>query len=442
MIHLRFASTHWTVSAPPETLVPLRGHPFPSSAVDVAAALRESLDRPIRFAPLHRSVTPDDRIAVLVGPEIPQLVPILTALLQYLQEAGVALENVSLVSPSGDPQSFAEELPDELLDVHAEVHDPAIQRHLAYVATSAAGRRVYLNRTAAESDQLIVLGVRGYAEAEYVGGADLIWPTFGDADAGKTALDDAMRAPLAADPLGDPATEICWLLGLPLFIQVIPGPEATISGILTGTVESIPEGNAQLDRLWHRTIPALVDTVVACVSGVGFAALARAAWTASRLVSSNGRIVLLSEIEFPDDEVCVFLRTCEYPSEGIDRLATILKVDPEEEEEDEGEILDEADEADEDRRKYDESQEEPEPEDRPLAGMSAVQIVALRRWLSAADHCRISLLSKRTDEQVEALHASRIDSAEQVGTLLKGSKRYTVIADADRTRATVGEPSQ
>jgi|GEM_PF-6346052 len=440
MIHLRFGSTHWTIAAPAVTNVPLRGHPFPSGVADIATILGESLDRPVHFAALRRSVTPDDRIAVLVGPEVPRLVPILTALLRYLQEAGVDLANVSLISAAGDPQSFTEELPDDLLDVHAEVHDPALQRHLAYVATTAGSKRIYLNRTAAECDQLIVLGVRGYAQSDYVGAADLIWPTFGDAAAVRAALDGAMR-PLLAVPPGDPATEICWLLGLPLFIQVIPGPDDSVAEIVTGTIESVPEGNARLDRLWHRTLPAQVDTVVACVTGTGFAALARAAWTASRLVSSNGRIVLLSEIEFPDDEICVFLRTCEYPAEGIDRLAAILAAnEPAEVEEDED--VEPLDEAEEDRRKYDESQEEPEPADEPLAGMSVGQIVALRQWLSAADHCRISLLSKRSDERVEALHASRIESAEQVGTLLKSAKRYTVVADADRTRATLGGPTE
>ena len=38
-----------------------------------------------------------------------------------------------------------------------QVHDPADRKKLSYLATTRQGRRIYLNRSAVDADQLIVL---------------------------------------------------------------------------------------------------------------------------------------------------------------------------------------------------------------------------------------------------------------------------------------------
>ena len=51
-----------------------------------------------------------------------------------------------------------------------EIHNPTDHARLAYLATTKAGRRVYLNRTLVEADFLIVLSSRAYDPASGHGG--------------------------------------------------------------------------------------------------------------------------------------------------------------------------------------------------------------------------------------------------------------------------------
>ena len=46
--------------------------------------------------------------------------------------------------------------------MHVEVHDPSDRKRLAYLATTKQGHRIYLNRTAVDADQLVVLTRRDY----------------------------------------------------------------------------------------------------------------------------------------------------------------------------------------------------------------------------------------------------------------------------------------
>ena len=63
----------------------------------------------------------------------------------------------------------------------AETHDPTDRKKLAYLATTKAGRRVYLNRTLVEADFVVVLTGRGYDPLTgYAGAEAAIFPALAD----------------------------------------------------------------------------------------------------------------------------------------------------------------------------------------------------------------------------------------------------------------------
>src|SRR5262249_55951119 len=162
---------------------------------------------------------------------------ILAEVLAHLRSAGIQLEAVTILTPPDAPQGWIDELPDELADVRGEVHDPADRQKLAYLATTAAGRRLYLNRTLVEADFIVVISGRGYDPLTgYAGAEASVFPSLAD---------EEIRASLAGPPSADApgeepwpvraeAAEILWLLGTPFLVQVIAGEGDTVQEIVAG----------------------------------------------------------------------------------------------------------------------------------------------------------------------------------------------------------------
>src|SRR5439155_2530251 len=142
---------------------------------------------------------------------------------------------------------------------------------------------LYLNRTAVDADQLIVLSRRGYDPLlGYAGAAGALFPGLSDAE---TKLQ--MNGELSNDvpdeepwPIRREAEEVAWLLGAPFMIQVIEGSGEEIIHVLGGLADTGIEGQRLLDARWRVSVDRPADVVVAGIGGyaVGhsFAGLARA----------------------------------------------------------------------------------------------------------------------------------------------------------------------
>src|SRR5205823_7822271 len=121
-------------------------------------------------------------------------------------------------APAAD-QGWLDDLPEAFEEVRMEVHDPKDRKKLAYLAMTRAGRRLYVNRSAVDADQLVVLGRPDADPLLYRGGAGLLYPALGD-EATREELDGA-RASAAA--LRREAAEVAWLLGAPFLVQIVEG---------------------------------------------------------------------------------------------------------------------------------------------------------------------------------------------------------------------------
>jgi hypothetical protein len=143
------------------SMVGVRRAPPAPALPDPAAAVRAALEEPHGYPALRRALTPDDHVAVVVEEHLPHFVDLLTAVLDHIRQADVAPEAITLLCPApSSGQPWLESLPDEFQDVHVEVHEPADRRHLSYLATTKHGRRIYLNRTVVDADQVVVLAGR------------------------------------------------------------------------------------------------------------------------------------------------------------------------------------------------------------------------------------------------------------------------------------------
>jgi nickel-dependent lactate racemase len=382
-------------AAPGHHLAGVRG---PAAIEDPGGAVRASLESPFSFPPLRRALTPDDHVAVVVDERLPNLAGLLVPLLEHVASAGLDPETLTLVCPtSSAAPAWIDQLPDEFDGVRVEVHDAKDRRKLSYLATTAAGRRLYLNRTVIDADQVVVLTGRRYDPWLGYGGAEgAIFPDLAD----EATREEAQRHPRFDPPGGDlwplrkEAVEVTWLLGQPFYVQAIPARGDGIARILAGASDSCREGDRLLDASWRPHVARRPEAVVAALSGdpAGhtFADLANALAAAARIVQPGGRIILLADAPAALGPGADVLRASDDPQSALAAL-----------------------------------------EKAPLPDVPAIQ------WARAACHARLSVLGNLPGETVEEMFASPLDGPGQVQRLVASAGECLVLQDAQRLMATV-----
>ena len=253
-------------------------------------------------APFSAALTPGDTVAIAVDDGIPEFVEVLSALLREFTANGIALADVTILTPPGDDSpEWIEELPDDLADAVVEVHKPDDRNALSYLSNTKAGERIEFNRRLVDADLAVVLGGRRYDPnlADACGGAEFQLA----AHYGSAAMNAAWAKMLAdgaeEEVLLDHARELLWPLGLPWYVQAFAGPNGTLGDIQIALPSATDRSIERQDNLWHWLADAEADLVVAAIGGpsdrIDFADFARAASIARPLVAPGGRLVLLSE---------------------------------------------------------------------------------------------------------------------------------------------------
>jgi nickel-dependent lactate racemase len=371
--------------------------PIATNLADPAQNLRDVLEHPLDYPALRLALTPDDHIAVVVDEGIPQLARMLVPLLEHVRQARVQPDAITLICPppsSGQP--WLDELPDDFQDVHIEVHQPADRKKLAYLATTKQDRRVYLNRTAVDADQLVLMTRRGYDPlVGYSGAETALYPALCDAATAEefhTQFDceppDAEPWPIQAE-----AREVAWLLGAPFFVQIIEGSGDAIAHVLAGPLESSPAGQRLLDARWRVEFEQPADVVLASV--VGNSALhtiddlTRAFFNAARVVKPDGSIVLFSDIT-------------PKLGPGFDLFGR---------------------------------HDDPALVQQLLLQEKPPDLTAAYLWATAANKARLYLLSGLPSDIAEELFAIPMQNAEQAQKLLTGQATCALLPDAHKTLA-------
>jgi len=387
---------------PSQRVVVHRQQPAADDLLDVGAAVREALEHPYQFPALRRALTPDDHVVILVDDVLPQAPVVLTAVLEHLVGAHISTDAITLLClEATSTASWIEQLPAAFRHLKVERHDPHNRKKLAYLATTKHGRRVYLNRTAVDADQLVVVARRGFGPLLGQTGAEgEIFPAFSDAE-----TQQAEQAHLSmAIPGGKPwpvqaeATEIAWLMGAPFFVHLIEGSSEGegegegVAHVVAGAAAIATESQRLLEARWRVEVDEEADVVIAEVSGnrSTFAELARAAACASRAVKPDGRIVVVCECEPRLSETDALLRQADTP----DDLLALLK------------------------------------KRHALDGGAAFQ------WAHVAQRAKLFVQSRLPADLVEELFATPLENGEQTRRVI-GEGRCLYLPDANRSLVVV-----
>lgn len=266
---------------------------------EAESALREALEHPRDFPPLRRCVAPGDRVAIAMGVGLTDPGRILAVLMEILGDSGVAAGDVSVITSPGVAL--------EASGAKVIGHDPSDREQLAYLASTAGGRRVYLNHILTDADVVIPIGQLGYDPLWGRRGPwSALFPGFSDAPSLEAMRRDPLDEPSPwngpREPSGE-AFEIGGLLGAFFQVGVVPGIGGPVE-FVAGRAEAVrDQGAAAVDRAWRFRVESQAEVVLAGIGGpdspTSIDDLAEGLETAGRLVQRGGRIVALSRASGP-----------------------------------------------------------------------------------------------------------------------------------------------
>jgi nickel-dependent lactate racemase len=395
---LSFGSQSVAVEVPAGKLVSGTRAVLAPPLEDVRSAVAAALEQPRDFPTLRQALTPDDHLVVLVQEEMNALTDALEAILRHVQSAGIKSEQVTVLVPprsAGLEADWVKVLPADVLGFQVEEHQTTLD-HLAYLASTDAGRRIYLNRTLVDADQLIILGAARFDPVFGVssGLADL-FPTFSD-DATRHELQRHLHTSLSArnktPAAWTEAEAVGWLLGMPFVVTLIEGPGQSVTHVLAGSAATVRREAETLQREQHTlTVDRQVDLVVGTIASdparQSLVQVATAALRLSRAARLGGALALLTAARPELPAGAEVMRGAEDAVTGLTRIRRDAKIDP------------------------------------------------LPWWhlATALEQAKLYLFSRIPAEAVEEVFVTPLDHPGQVQQLIHNADSVLIVEDADRT---------
>lgn len=272
--------------------------------------LEEALERPLEFPALRQAIVPGDRIVIVLDQRVPQQDVLIAGAMKVLRGAGVEPADVLILQPAdprgqrasdprgGLPAEFAKE-------VGWKIHDPTTDSSTAYLAATAAGERIYLARELLDADFVLVIGVTAFDPVlGYRGTGSAVYPGLSTTDTLRKAIGQGHDelGPDDTRPIRQVIDEVQWLMGLQFVVQVVPGAGGMAGGVFAGQAEAVLR--AARDMLWSQWRVKPQERSELVVVSIDEPA-ARQTWfelgaalaAARRLVSKDGRILVLSQLQ-------------------------------------------------------------------------------------------------------------------------------------------------
>jgi hypothetical protein len=266
---------------------------------DRTAAIVDALERPRDFPSVSMMFVPGDRIAIALDGGLPNASNALAALLPIVREAVGETGEITIVATPEGGSSLSSEAP---CGIPLVVHDPSDRNQLAYLATTKAGRRIYLNRHLTDADVVISVGeLRFDPILGRRGPWTVLFPDLSDLETWREL--GASPSDSSADPMAriDESFEASWLLGSQFSLGFTPG-RSGFAEVVAGLSTSVrDQGGKLLERDWEFRAETRAELVVAGVGRPGIRTgldeLVAGISAAAELVQHGGKIAVLSRAE-------------------------------------------------------------------------------------------------------------------------------------------------
>ena len=292
----------------PERLVPS----VRDADASITSNVKQALHEPVGYPALNRSITPDDRVAIAVGHGVPWAYQLVTGVVEYLIEHGIAAERISIVFPTqSDTDAFRSQNNNQLSDqISFESHISNDDDCLCFTGMMKHDRPLMLNRILHDADLLIPILAEQPANYLHAGPYDGLFPDFCDSKTQERIT--RVRSIAGARTRGGDhlaerrreAREAGWMIGVPLLLRVIPGLDGKEPIVLAGEpIELEQAAKEQSQGTLAVDSDRLADLVVVSLGPDAdqqtWESAARALQVADELIGNEGAIALWTDIDQP-----------------------------------------------------------------------------------------------------------------------------------------------
>lgn len=318
------------VQCPDDTVV------FPTEDAHTATSPATTADAflmPLELPRLAQCVVPGDRVCIVVDPDTPEVVRIISEVRQQFLDTVSSELDITLLlpaDPSGKDWSWlTSSLPEGFAASTAIcIHDPADDQQAGYLASTAAGERVYLNPLVIDADLIVTIGTMTWDSIIGIRGTTSgIYPALSNAEtiSASRKLSHIELNPADRHPRRELIDEIGWLVGIQFSVQVIAGCVGTIEQLLCGAPETVlKEGRQRLissRQLQHHIDADLVILSIAAVNDqVTWKHLGHAVAVASKLVDDDTRIAVVADLPDSSGPAWQMLQRCDEPTDLVKPL--------------------------------------------------------------------------------------------------------------------------
>lgn len=389
-------SSQYRWEIPPECQVTTLGGS--EETINLAAETRQALLQPLEIPPLLSAVVAGDKVVLATERGGPLLDPVIAALWETLSGAGVQAEDLLILQPAAlgpqnrhDPRSL---LPAEIRNaVQWKIHDPTAPEACGYLATSAAGERIYLARELLDADVVIPVGVAGFDPIQgYKSACGVLFPGLSTPEAFKKmhGLGHQELRPEDERPIRQLIDETGWLLGVMYVVQVLPSRRrGEAAKVAVGTIDAVGRSmRKDLDGDWRGVLPERVETVVATIptqdQPATWEQLGQALQAAKNLVARGGRIVVLSDLTSEPGPGVALIREHRTPRAAI----------------------------------------------QPLRALAPGDLLSATQLASAADWAQVYLLTQLDPNLIEELHCIPLEQPQEMERLLSMAEECVLIPAA------------
>ena len=303
-----------------------------TQTISVAEFCQQALSAPLGFPELVRCVVPGDRVVITVDPETSFASDIIAAVWEQLQTVPDGGVTLTLLLPEDHSSLGWQWLRDQLplhiqQQIAVHVHSPSDSSQISYIASSASGERVYLNRLLSDADLIVTIGTIAFDSLlGFRGTSSILFPAFSDASTVQSAQSQGHPelTPEQQRPFREFVDEVGWLLGTQFTVQVVPGTADRPAAILAGLPEDVMNrGKELVESLWRVNVEDMLDGLVISIPGgavFGWKQLGLALEQATSVVSQGGRIVVVADLSVPEGPAATMLRRCRDPEELLKPL--------------------------------------------------------------------------------------------------------------------------
>ena len=290
---------------------------------DLAGAYLHALNHPIDSPPLRELIRPGDKVAVTVSDITrgwQRNADTLPLLLEYLNEAGVSDENVTVIITVGaHRQNTVDEFMELCSDrvcrrVRVVNHNAWDTDDMVYLGKTSRGTEVSLNRLVVEADKVVLTGgVIYHYMVGYGGGRKSILPGVSslktiqqnhllamekEVGAGTSAL--AANKMTRGNPTHEDMMEVAAFAKPDFIINVVPNLDDEITGIFAGNwISAWLEATRMVDGIFGVEIEEQADIVIATAGGypkdINLYQTQKTIDNAAFAMKNGGAVIILAE---------------------------------------------------------------------------------------------------------------------------------------------------